>query len=215
MTAQHPNGFTLAQLLISLAILGIIETFTIPRIVQLQPDSRNSVITTEALSTVSAAYFNYKQQNTVTGSNFNLGDLTPYLNYVSVATDTVTAIDNMYGSLGLPGDGANCSYAVSCYLLHNGARIQIWGQAGTGSASASSFGDTNTTNFIYFFVDPDGTLTSPGTTNGPGKSVLGILYYNGKITTAHHCQSGDTTSENGVPGTWCDGIALDPPWFSW
>ena len=52
MMKQHP-GFTLVELLIALAILGTIATFTIPKVLQTQQDGKFKSIGKEAAGFVS------------------------------------------------------------------------------------------------------------------------------------------------------------------
>lgn len=59
-------GFTLAELLISLAILGVIATFTIPKIIKAQQDAKFNAIAKEAATMVTGAYQQYQSQNTPT-----------------------------------------------------------------------------------------------------------------------------------------------------
>ena len=56
-------GFTLAELLISLAILGVIATFTIPKILTSQQNSQKAAVTKEVIAMISGAFTAY-QQNT-------------------------------------------------------------------------------------------------------------------------------------------------------
>jgi prepilin-type N-terminal cleavage/methylation domain-containing protein len=56
MSKQHSLGFTLAELLIALAILGEIATFTIPKILSSQQNGTNKAKAKEAFSMVSSAY---------------------------------------------------------------------------------------------------------------------------------------------------------------
>lgn len=185
------QAFTLAELLIALAILGVIATFTIPKVLQTQQDSRWNAMAKEAAGTISSAYAAYVHDN---GSSTLMtpADLKPYLNYVKV--DTTTSIDDRQG-------GNTFACGTSCLRLHNGAVLMF----GTGA----SFGGTNSTNAVYFYFDPDGT--TDGTTNGPGKSVIYFLYYNGKLMSYQNIPDGTATS--GSTYNHCPGC--DPPWFSW
>jgi prepilin-type N-terminal cleavage/methylation domain-containing protein len=180
---RYNQGFTLAELLISLAILGVIATFTIPKIITAQRDAKFNAIAKEAAAMVTGAYQQYQSQNTPT-SNTGISTLTPYMNYVS--TDSSTIIDHMYGSNGYAcGSGGS----GGCIRLHNGAIIRYNTSVG--------FGGTASTDNIWFAVDPDGVYS--GTTNGYGKAIEFIFYYNGRISTRG--------MENGT--------TQDPPWFSW
>lgn len=194
MNGRIALGFTLAELLISLAILGCIATFTIPKILTAQQDGRYNATAHEAAGMISQAYQLYQQNNTVTAST-KPSDLTPYMNYTSFSA--IGSIDHVQ-----TGNIANCGPGGLCIKLHNGAVIQPY--------DAASMGGTSTTNGMLFFVDPDGVVTD-GTTNGPGKSIQFILYYNGRLSSlgkiSSNTVSGDTT-RNPCP-------TCDPPWFSW
>jgi prepilin-type N-terminal cleavage/methylation domain-containing protein len=187
------EGFTLAELLIALAILGVIATFTIPKVLQSQADGKYNAIAKEAAGFVYAAY----GQATLQGFNQNLQtrQLTPYLNYVKF--DTTSVIDSHYGSGTRP-----CDNNQPCILLHNGARVQL---------TQNYFNGTANTNAIWFRVDPDGKETVTGSTTSPGKSVNFFIYANGRLTTGGGCLTGTTYDAGVVP---C-GSGDDPPWFSW
>jgi prepilin-type N-terminal cleavage/methylation domain-containing protein len=160
-------GFTLAELLISLAILGVIATFTIPKIIGASGNGQNTAIAKEAASMVAGAMSTYQLNNTVAATT-TAGAMTPFMNYV--ATDTATA---------------PCTSALPCLKLHNGGFLQY----GTGSAFGSG-----TTPTVAFNIDPDGpsgTVTAATfiqfqngrlttgqqagtvTTSGTGPSVVG------------------------------------------
>lgn len=52
------KGFTLAELLIALSILGVIATFTIPKVLQSQQNGKYNTMAKEAIATISQAYQN-------------------------------------------------------------------------------------------------------------------------------------------------------------
>lgn len=108
------KAFTLSELLIALAILGVIATFTIPKILQAQQDQQFNASVKEAIGMVSAAYEVYKTKNPITAGT-KMADLTPYMNYVAV--DTTTVIDNNYG---VPWVSSPCG-TYDCLRLHSGA----------------------------------------------------------------------------------------------
>jgi prepilin-type N-terminal cleavage/methylation domain-containing protein len=190
---QTAMGFTLAELLISLAILGVIATFTIPKIIAAQTNEQYNASTKDVAAMITGAYTSYSQNNTPSAST-SAGNLTPFMNYL--ATDSSTTID-----LAQTNTTRACGGGYGCIKLHNGGML-MWASAG--------FMGTNTTNAVYFYFDPDGVVTD-GTTNGPGKSVGLWLYYNNRITSYGNLTSG--TVYGG--GTVNPHPTYDPPWFSW
>ena len=186
------TAFTLAELLIALAILGVIATFTIPKVLISQQNSTSNAIAKETIAAVSAAYRVYQLERQTSGST-NLTDLTPYLNYVSV--DTTSLVDN-HETNSTPVD---CASTI-CLKLHNGAILYGW---------STTFAGTSATNAIYYYIDPDGV--DGGSTTGPSKALVMFLYFNGKTTNYGNILPG-TTSSYGVH-TVCPGC--DPTWFSW
>lgn len=187
-------GFTLAELLICLAILGVIAAFTIPKVLMAQQNSRYNATAKEVAAMITGAYDAYKQRYTPS-SNTSAADLTPYMNYVSV--DASSTIDLYQNSTTRTCDGTG----YQCVRLHNGGML-LWATAGfTGTAS---------TNAFYFYYDPDGQVTD-GTTNGPGKSVVFWLYYNGRLSSYGNIAA-NTVYGGGTVGPM---PSYDPPWFQW
>jgi type II secretory pathway pseudopilin PulG len=160
-------GFTLAEVLISLAILGEIATFTIPKVLLVQQNARNNAVVKETAGMVSEAFRIHQLNGQVSGST-KAADLYQNLNYVSATNDSSWLIDGRQNETT-----EVCDSAYLCLKLHNGATIY---------PGTYSFAGTQSTQAIMFQVDPDGKVTD-GTTNGPGKSVQFFLYYNGRLTT--------------------------------
>ena len=184
----------MAELLIALAILGVIATFTIPKILTAQQNSQYSAAAKEDLSTVAAAYQQLQLAGAVS-SGTKISDLTQYMNYTSY--DTSSSLDGVYGSTT-----RNCTSTYQCIHMHNGSVIQ-W-------RNDASFGGTNTTNAVWIHIDPDGVYTD-GTTNGPGKAVGIFLYYNGRMADEGSIASNTVSSA----ATYNPDATLVPPWFSW
>jgi prepilin-type N-terminal cleavage/methylation domain-containing protein len=194
------KGFTLAELLISLALLGVIATFTVPKVLNAQQISKNKSIGKEAAAAISEAYAAYKLNNAPNDltSPFHLA---PYLNYVTIHTSGTI---NQGGGTNLcSGFGGN----ANGYRLHNGAVLAVYN-------TNFRFGGTTNTHAIIFVLDPDGSCQSTmDTTYHP---VYLYLYYDGKIRDR----------ENIVPDTqtyWGAGVVSHNPvppghdtnWFNW
>lgn len=188
-------AFTLAELLIALAILGVIATFTIPKVLVSSNNSKFNAIGKETAAMVSGAYQAYLMEHTLTNT-VSMADLTPYMNYVSVDTANVNNIDRIPGNTSIRCDTTN-----RCLRLHNGAAVLY--------NPADYFDGTSTTNSVYFYVDPDGQYS--GSASGNGKSIVFFLYANGRITTWGNLLAG--TWNNGQ--TYTATPANDPDWFSW
>ena len=161
MSQKWQHGFTLAELLIALVILGEIATFTIPKILSGQATSRNNAIAKEAMGALAGAY-QQLQFSSVGGlsTSTTAGALTPYLNYV--ATDTASSVD-IYPTG--PGSSVSCGGGYLCLKLHSGALLWI------------NTGTTLSTKLIYS-IDPDGTVT------GQKDSIIVYVYSNGRVLDA-------------------------------
>ena len=181
------QGFTLAELLIALAILGVIATFTIPKVLQSQQSSKDKSATKEAVAMVSGAFQAYTFNNKITANTW-FYDFTPYMNYV--ADDTQSVLDD-----DPTGTTRNCS-SFPCLKLHSGATLQH---------DSDRYGGTSASNALYFMIDPDG---KSGSAN---KSIYFLIYANGKIRTWGTMDDPTVTMFN----TYHPNAADDPPWFSW
>lgn len=193
MRSHHPQGFTLAELLISLAILGVIATFTIPKILTTQQDSRNKAIVKEVISSMSGALETHRNAGLLSPTT-STSTLFQYINYAR-ADNSAFTFDSRQTQGTVANDGR------TAIRFHNGALL--W-------PGAATFGGTATTNVISFLLDPDGQVTD-GTTNGPGKSIDVFLYYDGRVATRGTVLPGSVYGGSAFSAD----PALDPPWFSW
>ncbi len=193
------TGFTLAELLTSLAILGVIAIFSIPKIISAQQNTQSNALAHEAAATIAGAYQLYIQNNTLTGST-TAQSLTQYMNYAKVVSSG--GVDDIPGR----DIGYDCG-SLTCLKLHNGGIL--FTDLGT------TFNGIATTNAIYFFFDPDGTRGTSGTADSPGKSVSFWLYYNGRITSSANVLPNTSYANNGGSNTTNPGSNADPSWFSW
>ncbi len=190
-------GFTLAELLIALAILGVIATFTIPKILVSQQNGQYLAVAKEDIAAVSGAYQAYKLNNTASGAN-GMPDFTPYLNFVKQVS-TISIDDN-------PNDAASIDCTDNnfvCLKMHNGSILMFH--------LYETFGGTAATNAVFFQVDPNGQLDVNSTADGPGKGLGLRLFYNGRLATEAEIPA--TTEDGwGPAGPTANG---DPAWFSW
>ena len=159
-------GFTLAELLICVAILGVIATFTIPKLMVRTQSEQYTAAAKDVFSTLSNAYQQHLQ-NGLLNANTYPKDLTPYINYVAI--DTSSSID-FSTSAAL---SSTCSATDPCLRLYDGSLLQLRNHY---------FSGTSTTHVIDFFFDPDGKLTDTVAT-GPNRSLNIFLYYTGRTAT--------------------------------
>jgi prepilin-type N-terminal cleavage/methylation domain-containing protein len=194
------RGFTLSELLISLALLGVIAVFTIPKILITQQDSRYNATAKEVVAMISEAYLRLKQDKGISTSTSS-GDLSPYMNYVSVA-NPASEIDGL-------GDGGT-SYTrdcdITCLRLHSGGILKLTSNSCGG---VTAFGGTSATHSISFTFDPDGLPYA--TAGGTGTAIEFLLFYNGRVTTRGE-QAGYANSCFSAGGPF---PSLNPSWFSW
>jgi prepilin-type N-terminal cleavage/methylation domain-containing protein len=191
------NAFTLAELLIALAILGVIATFTIPKVLQAQQDSKNKAIAKEAAGMISDAYQRLRLQGK-RPSQFGIADMTPYFNYIAV---TSTATVDIYPTGGAGGIACNGNYA--CLKLANGA-ILLYG------ANQKYCSDTMTNNALFLHIDPDGVYKND-------QNGLGLwLYTNGKLRTWATIENPTMYNTDNTCGVAeVPDSNRDPSWFSW
>ena len=156
------QGFTLAELLIALAILGVIATFTIPKILNSSQNGQNTAIAKEAASMIAGAYSSYTLNNGAS-AGVNAGVLTQYMNYVAVQVAAAPAVSAATTGQALQ----DCSATLVCIKLHNGGILQY--------DTAQTFGGSTTTHAVAFNLDPDGL--------GPQGRITFWQYYNGRLTT--------------------------------
>lgn len=191
MSLFRPKGFTLAELLIALAILGVIATFTIPKLLQVQADQRKMALAKEVAGSLSEALLMYKTRVGITPGVSNAGDLFQYMNYLRL--DTTSAVD----AYPLFSGSFNCNVSNPCIRLFNGGLLRVSDPSWSGAASTSA---------ISFIFDPDGTVT------GLNDSVNLTLYADGTVRSRRYLKNNteyDTGTFRGPEPTG------DPSWFSW
>lgn len=190
------KGFTIAELLISLAILSVIAVFTIPKIIGASTDSRFNAIAKEDIAALSGSIQNLKATGNMNAST-KWSDIVAYLNYITLDSSG-SLIDAQYSTTTY-----TCSSARTCIRMHNGSVIMY--------RTSISFGGTGNLNAMHVHIDPDGVVTNGGTTDGPGKAVAVFFYYNGRVADEGNI---DVNTQNNS-ATYNPNTGNVPPWFSW
>jgi prepilin-type N-terminal cleavage/methylation domain-containing protein len=189
-------GFTLAELLIALGILGIIATFTIPKILNAQRNNAKVAATKEVMATLATAFQQHKLNGLVTVDTHPNDLLSKYFNYVTL--DSTSAVD-MY-----PGGGAGlmCSTGTAtCYRLHNGGLVRPW-NCTLGNVTDPAYA-------IAILFDADGVYT------GDEDSVRIFVHSNGQVQTEGTATAGTTIDCSSPIVSAGPDPTKDPSWFSW
>jgi prepilin-type N-terminal cleavage/methylation domain-containing protein len=164
---QNVRGFTLSELLVSLAVLGLIAAFGIPKILSAVDEKAHKAAAKEAMGMIAGAHASWIAENGgILGSTTTATDLSKKMNYVKSET---------LGS-GNP----------TMLTLHSGATISF---APNDSFKAMNPG---VEGVVRFNVDPDGGRTAvPPPGPGPVSVNLG---YDGKMW--FHYNDYDTGFDN-------------------
>ncbi len=160
---NRTTGFTLAELLIALAILGVIATFTIPKILNAQQDQKKTAIAKEMMGAAGEVYLKKRADGSLISATG--ADFARQMNYVKM--DATTVIDDApstgWGSLDC------ATWWAKCFVMHNGSIV--------GSDDTGPMGGTTEGNSIWLLVDTEASYQ--GDHNGFWIKVHG----NGWITT--------------------------------
>jgi len=205
---ESRTGFSLAELLIVLALLGILSAFLVPKMLVGQSTTSltakyNTSVRNVAFMLVTS-FEEYKTVNGTiggaTGNGLSANEIASNFNYLSVVT--TGQIDGLEGSSG----GLTCDAGHPCYKLHNGGMLHHWGDHLCNSGTNPSG--------VPFDYDPDGVYG--GSTTGPGKTIRLFLYSDGSLRSggtmkANTYWSWDPATANCTNSRSSD---PDPTWFT-
>lgn len=120
---MRKSGFTLAELLISLAILGIIATFTIPKILSSTDTSAKKSVFRETIATMSQLVYDGWRSGELESAN-QAGAVSDYfmprLNAVKLC-DTNAVAQNCWTNGNWSDGGLSGERTEAGVVLHNGA----------------------------------------------------------------------------------------------
>jgi prepilin-type N-terminal cleavage/methylation domain-containing protein len=201
---KQAPGFSLVEILITLAIMGIVAAFTVPQLFQ-APASRSNTKYTALARDVTFmmlnAYEHYKAANASVPWNTKLYSLTPYMNYVNLDLSNGTKVDPPPQGSWWTSTPQSCGsqYVGTnyCYILHNGGILWF--------NDTFYFGGTNSTNAIWFNFDPDGS--------GPSEALQVWLTYSGRIYTVKNLPTTMTSGYIFSTSTQA-AVAQDANWFT-
>lgn len=121
---KRVSGFTLAELLIALFILGVIATFSIPKVLQSQNNTKRIAVFKETIAAFSEAYYVGWLTNEVTEANVATY-LRSHINAVKICTNASTG-GCWAHTAAIP------SYITSTgFVLANGATVAGMDDAGS------------------------------------------------------------------------------------
>ena len=189
MKTRAQKGFTLAELLIALAILGVIATFTIPKILTSTGTAQFKASTKEAASIISGAIQDFGVNNPVTATS-TFAAMLANVNYVQ---------NDQASLVAATGLNEACSATAPCLVLHNGGILQY--------SSTANFGSTANTHYLVVNFDPDGTKSAVTT-----DIVTFAVGSQGKVVDITNRASTGFTTLGG--GTSLTAEAASPSWAS-
>lgn len=153
-------GFTLAELLIALGILGVLATFTIPKMISSQQSTQKKAVFQETIATLNEAFVTGCLQNQITEANFGTY-MRSRLNAVKLCSNSMA--DGCWFGTDLVGQSTTPGV-----ILHNGAVV-----AGLDDSVGGSGTDT-------IMVDWDGSLGA--NLHGDDQIVLRAIINNSATT---------------------------------
>lgn len=169
---NNNTGFSLAELLIALALLGTITAFTIPKVLSVQTLEKKRTVLKETIASLADITYQASLEGGFTSNAASKAYFKTHLNYVKICETDPGAEGCWVG-----GDASN----ADAYLLHNGAALysinggtageSIWidwdGNAGLNTSGTDRM-------FVYACTHASNSCSSTiGGTGPKGPGVLG------------------------------------------
>jgi prepilin-type N-terminal cleavage/methylation domain-containing protein len=182
------NGFSLAELLVAMGVLGIIATFSIPKVLTATQSKQKVAITREVLSSLAQARLLLQNEGKWTAST-TAEQLATKMNFIRY--HTAGLIDTPPANY--PWMPSHDCAAIGCFEFHNGAKAMFY----------CDFAGTTAQDALAFMLDTDGQYRNSG------DSIWLVVYFDGKIRTEA------TINPN---TRYCDGTynpsPTDPDWWT-
>lgn len=173
VSRTYSLGFTLSELLISLALLGLIATFAVPKLLQTFGEHQKKTILKEAIGMASdAAYTACLENKANTTAEFR-DAIQQSINAPKICTDEVACGVNTFPNQGQSGK--------KIYVMHNGAVMKV-GSGTTldfdidydGNSGPNTYGQDR----LRFYANPVGVTFM-------GESRPCVTYSNTHVSAAN------------------------------
>jgi prepilin-type N-terminal cleavage/methylation domain-containing protein len=161
------QGFTLSELLVSLAVLGLIAAFAIPKVLTAVGESSSRAIGRELLGMISESYQAIRANN-----NGNVPRAT-------TAQDLINTMNYARVGTGGNGQGAGTNGTTASIVLQNAAQVAYIPADSFASVTAGTNG------VIGFTLDPDGSDTSGALDTNANGPITVYLGGDGRIWAGH------------------------------
>lgn len=166
MPRTTPQGFTLAELLIALALLGIIAAFTIPKVLQSSGQNEQIAKVREAVSTLENTWYNLKNQNQVLAGTTLYAQIIGSINSIDQNPGDVDVGNGPYAGMAPAHPcGQDASMDTGWIQFPNG--LVISGLA-DGPVMTSSSGSAVAVDNYVICIDYNGR----GSPNVPGTDIF-------------------------------------------
>jgi prepilin-type N-terminal cleavage/methylation domain-containing protein len=155
------RAFTLSELLIAVAILGLIATFTIPKVLVSVRNTQDKAIAKETVATIHSVLFEGWQNGSINANTLD-SDVLTVLQQKLNATSYCTSTCSTMASPAYPyGD----TFDRNVFTFGSGATLTLWGVDGTAR------------NWLLVFIDINGPIKGPNSMTTADGDIIS-LYYN-------------------------------------